>query len=453
MKVPSSKFQVPSLLVACASVALAAEPLPISKSFWQEESFVKSFNGSYRIEARIEPVVSTEERGLLVEVQKLMAGGNRESALAKVKGSKLTADSAALQFNLGNLHFEEGEMEAAAKAYGEAIEKYPAFRRAHRNLGLVRVREGDLDEALTSLLEAMRLGDSDGTTYGMVGFCRLQRGEYASALQAYRMALLSQPESAQWKSGVAQCLQNLNARDEAAALLDEVIRQRPEEASYAVLQASLLVELDRPEGAVKALELPRRLGTLDGDGLLLLAELHLRADRIESAGKVVEEAYALEVKPGLDRSLGVIAVAMSRSEWELAKQVIDRATPDEGEVPMALTRLTARWQIESEEAPEEGAERLKELLEKDPTDGASLLILGNYEVSRRNIDAGEILLERATADELTALEAWIELARLRVSQERYAKALEAVDSALDREETAELRAYRESLARLAEAAR
>lgn len=453
MKVPPSKLQVPSLLVACASLGIAAEPLPISKSFWQDESFVKSFNGSYRIEARIEPVVSSEERGLLVEVQKLMAGGNRDAALAKVKGSSLTSGSAALQFNLGNLYFEEGDMEKAAEAYAEAIEKYPAFRRAHRNLGLVRVREGELEKALESLLEAMRLGDSDGTTYGMVGFCRLQRGEYASALQAYRMAQLSQPESVEWKSGVAQCLQNLNARDEAAALLDEVIRQRPEEASYAVLLASLLVELDRPEDAVKALELPRRLGTLDGDGLLLLAELHLRAYRIESVGKVVEEAYELEAKPGLDRSLGVIAVAMSRSEWELAKQVIDQATPEEGEVPMGLTRLRARWQIESEEAPEEGAERLKELLEKDPTDGASLLILGKYEVSRKNVDEGELLLERATADDLTALEAWIELARLRVSQERYAKALEAVDSALTRQETSELRAYRESLARLAEAAR
>ncbi|MCA9096492.1 MAG: tetratricopeptide repeat protein, partial [Planctomycetaceae bacterium] len=115
----------------------AAEPLPLSTSFWRDEAFVKSFNGSYRIEARIEPNVSTEERGLLVEVQKLMEGGNRKSALAKLKGSPLTAKSAALTFNLGNLQFEEGDLEEAEKSYRKAIGDYPSFRRAHRNLGML----------------------------------------------------------------------------------------------------------------------------------------------------------------------------------------------------------------------------------------------------------------------------------------------------------------------------
>ncbi len=450
MKVPSSKFQVP--LFACCVAANAAEPLPISKSFWQDEAFVESFNGSYRIEARIEPVVSSEERGLLVEVQKLMEDGRREAALGKVKDSKLTADSAALQFNLGNLYFEEGEMEEAAEAYAEAIGKYPSFRRAHRNLGVVRTREGEIDKALESLLEALRLGDSDGTTYGMVGFCRLQRGEYASALQAYRMAQLSQPESTEWKAGVAQCLQNLNARDEAVALLDEVIRQRPGEASYAVLLASLLLELDRSDEAVKALELPRRLGTLDADGLLLLGELDLRAGRIARATEAVEAGFAREVKPTLDRSLSLAAVAMGRSEWKLARQVIDAATPAEGQVPVALTRLSARLMIDSGEAPEEGANILRDLLKSNPTDGASLLALGKHEVSQSHPDEAELLFERATVDEFAALEAWIELARLRVSQERYGKALEAVDRALALEPTEDLRAYRASLASLAEAA-
>lgn len=446
------------VLISCwplvgGAVAMAAEPLPISKSYWQDEAFLKSFNGSYRIEAKIEPVVSTEERGLLVEVQELMAKEERAAALEKIGKSKLTEGSAALQFNLGNLHFEEGSMEEAAKAYGEAIAKYPAFRRAHRNLGLVRVREGEIDQALESLLEALRLGDSDGTTYGMLGFCRLQRGEHASALQAYRMALLSQPESAQWKAGVAQCLQNLNARDEAVALLDEVIRQFPEEASYAGLQASLLVELERPEDAVKALELPRRLGSLSAEGLLTLGELHLRAGRIDRAISSIDEAFASEQAPAVDRVLAVGALAMSRSEWELAKRILDKATPDEGEVPLVLTRLSARLMIDSGESPEEGAKILRELIAKDPTDGRSLLALGKFERSKGDPGAAELLFERASADETAALDAWIELARLRVSQERYTKALEAVDQALLLQPTEELEAYRDGLANLVEASR
>lgn len=452
---PLSKYLIfgCSLLVIGYSFSEAAEPLPLTSSYWKDASFQKSFNGSYRIEARIEPSVSTEERGLLVEVQGLMEKGERKSALSKVKGSALTEKSAALKFNLGNLQFEEGELDESIKAYEEALEMYPSFRRAHRNLAMAQVRKGELKEALEHLIEAMRLGDADGATYGLLGYCRLQRGEWASALQAYRMAQLSQPETAEWKAGVAQCLQNLNARDEAVAMLDEVIRQRPEEASYASLQASILIELGRQEEAVKALELPRRLDRLDGEGLLLLAELHLRGQRPVDAREVVGEAFALEQKPGLDRVLSVIASAMMLKDWELAGLLVEKAKPEEGEGPRGLRLASARLKIESKSAVEEGATELGKLLEEDPTDGVVLMALGRYESARGDVGKAELLFERATAVSETAADAWVELARLKVDQQRYEAALEAVDRALEIRPGGELVAYRDALTNLVSASR
>ena len=413
---------------------------------------MKSFNGSYRIEARIEPVVSSEVRGLLVEVQKLMEDGKRASAMKKVKDSSLTAKSPALKFNLGNLQFEEGLLDEAEKSFEEAIEGYPSFRRAHRNLGLVLVRKGELEDALEHLLEAMRLGDSDGTTYGLVGYCRLQRGEWASALQAYRMAQLSQPESVQWKAGVAQCLQNLDAQVEAVALLDEVIRQRPDEASYALLQASMLMELDRNADAVKSLELPRRLGRLDPDGLLLLSDLHLRGGRTEVAAELVNEAFEGEAKPGEGRVLSTLASAMRAEVWDLADLLIGNATPEEGKASPSLRRAEARLDIESKRDPERGAATLKELIDEDPVDGQSLLALGRHQMASGDLTGASLLFERATAVAETAGDAWIELARVRVDQRRYEAALKAVDQALVHRPGGELESYREGLARLVEAA-
>lgn len=440
-------------IIGCSMLAIgySADPLPLSSSYWKDPSFIKSFNGSYRIEARIEPVVSSEVRGLLVEVQKLMEDGKRESALKKVKDSSLTAKSPALQFNLGNLQFEEGELDEAQQSFEAAIKGYPSFRRAHRNLGLVLVRKEELKDALEHLLEAVRLGDSDGTTYGLVGYCRLQRGEWASALQAYRMAQLSQPESVQWKTGVAQCLQNLDAEVEAVALLDEVIRQRPEEGSYALLQASMLMELGRAEDAVKALELPRRLGRLDPDGLLLLGDLHLRAGREEVASVLVDEAFGEDAKPDEGRVLATLASAARGEAWELADALIEKATPDEGAASPGLRRASARVDIESGRAPEKGAEALKRLIDEDPVDGQALLALGKYQMSAGDLGGAELLFERATAVAETAADAWIERARLNVDQRRYSSALEAVDQALVLRPGGELEAYRESLARLVEA--
>jgi predicted Zn-dependent protease len=109
--------------------------------------------------------------------------------------------------------------------------------------------------------------------------------------------------------------------------------------------------------------------------------------------------------------------------------------------------------IESETDAEAGAEILRELLARDPSDGTSSLVLGKHELAAGNPELAETLLQRATADSLSAFDAWIELARLRVSGDRYAGALEAVDAALEIETSTELQAYRESLARLVDAAR
>lgn len=439
----------PFLLAA----ATAAEPLPLSTSYWRDPAFLRSFNASYRIEARIEPTVSAEERALLVGIQDLMAEGRREAAIARLQASPLAAESAALRFNLGNLRFEEGLLDEAVADYRAAIAAYPSFRRAHRNLAAALVRQEELEQALEHLVEAVRLGDSDGSTYGLLGYCRLQRGEWASALQAYRLAQLTEPETAEWKAGMAQCLQQLDAREEAAALLDEVIRQRPEEASYAVLQAGIWLDLGRPDRAAAALELPRRLERLDPDGLLLLADLHLRGDRPTLAREVAEEAFALEPGPSEDRVVALVAAAMASTRWELAGEWIERALPTEGPAPRTLRLAAARLNIESGNAPDEGAAELETLLGEDPADGRTLLALGLHRLSESQTEDAEILFERATADPATAADSWTELVRLHVAARRYESALSALDQALAIRPSDELTRYRESLAALAEATR
>lgn len=441
-----------SVLLAAGFVAAAAEPLPLSSAYWRDPAFLKAFNASYRIEARIEPNVSAEERALLVGIQGLMEKGDRAAALAKLKASPLAATSAALKFNLGNLHFEEGEVDEAIAAYTAAIEDYPSFRRAHRNLAIAHVRQGEVEAALVHLVEAVRLGDAEGATYGMLGYCRLQRGEWASALQAYRLAQISDPDTAEWKAGIAQCLQNLDARDEAAALLDEVIRQRPLEASYAVLQASILLEINRPDDAVKALELPRRLAILDPDGLLLLADLHLRGDRREAAREAMREAFADDSEPSTGRIAALAGTAMSLRDWTLAGELLGQADAEAADAPRSIRLIAARLKIESGDDPAAGSRELAALIREDPTDGEALLAQGRHKAAAGEPGEAELLFERATAAEETATGAWVEIARLRVAQQRYPAALEAIDQALAHGPDEGLRNYRQSLAALVDAA-
>jgi tetratricopeptide (TPR) repeat protein len=448
---------VGALATCCLLLATSngAEPLPLGTEYWKDEAFLKAFNGSYRIEARIEPAVSSEERGLLVEVQGLMAKGERKAALETVAGSRLTAGSAALRFNLGNLRFEEGEVEKAVEDYRAAIGKYPSFRRAHRNLAVALIRLEKPDEALKPLLEAVRLGDSDGATFGLLGWCRLQREEWASALQAYRMAQLIEPGTPEWLAGTAQCLQQIGEDEEAAALLDEVVRKRPTEVSYGLLRGDVLLGLGRNTEAAAGLDLMRRLEVLDGDGQLLLAKLHLRGGRGEVAAESVKAAFAGEKKPSVARALAALAEATDRKAWEVARLLRDRcgAVVEQESAKRRLARTGARIDIESGDDPAAGAERLEGLLKADPLDGGALLVLGRHRAAETRREEAELLLQRATEVDEVAHEAWVEIARVRVDGKRYEAALEAVDEALELRQSEELSEYREALAGLVEAGR
>jgi len=436
--------------LATATVVTAADPLPLSTSYWKDPAFLKSFNGSYRIEARIEPSITTEERGVLVEVQNLMAAGNRVGALEKIRSSPLTQKSPALTFNLGNLLFETGDNEKAVAAYEAALKEYPSFRRAHRNLALALVRNNKLPEALTHLTEAIRLGDAEGSTYGLLGYCRLTRKEFASALQAYRIAQVTEPDVPEWKAGIAQCLQETGGQEEAVALLNEVIALRPLEASYAVLLANIQLDLGRPDAAAKALELPYRLGVLPPDATLLLADLHLRTGRPVAAKSASEAAFKQETKPGTNAILRLIATASVQGDWPFAKDLLAKADTPDPSRPMLLAK--ARYLIDSEEDPAAGTGLLEKLVSEDPTDGAALLALSKHHSATGRPGSALLLLERATADTASAYEAHVELIRLFVAQSRFAEALKSADAALALNPTESLKSYRKALADTAAAA-
>jgi len=113
-----------------------AQKLPLGKEFWTSKEFVKSFNGSYRVNAEIEPNLSTAERGLLIQIQEKMKVGSRTSAQSTLKSHTLLKTSPVIQYNYANLARENGDLDTAITYYKKALETLPSFRRAHQNLGL-----------------------------------------------------------------------------------------------------------------------------------------------------------------------------------------------------------------------------------------------------------------------------------------------------------------------------
>ncbi len=437
----------------CSMCLYAADPLPLSKAYWKDAAFLKSFNASYRINARIEPAVTSAERALLVSIQPLMAAGKREAAFKKLKASKWLESSAAVAFNAGNIQFELGHLKEAARHYQTALKIFPSFRRAHRNLGFVFARENNWKKALPALEEAIRLGDQDGATYGQLAYGRMHNEQYASALQAYRLAQVTQPNNTDWKAGTAQCLQHLQRNEEAIALLNEVIAARPSETSYYLLQASIFLAMQRTDDAIANLDLIRRLGKLDGENHLLLATLHLRAGNARLARPVMMAAMKMEKKPPLTSALNTLQFVTQIRDWSLARdfsEAIGKAYPTitNEKLKQQKRRLTALIDIDSGENPARGAAVLEELVKQDPLDASSLILLARYFTSEKRYQEAEMLFQQAGRVQGHAYEAHIELAKLYVLTTRYQDALKQLDKALKITSTEPILAYRKAIADL-----
>ncbi|QQL46326.1 tetratricopeptide repeat protein [Sulfuriroseicoccus oceanibius] len=457
MRVPA--ILLLSLFAGVGSIHADDKPLPLNCAIWSDPSFVASFNGSYRPEARIEPTLTSAERGVLVDVQKLMADGKRDDAAAKLSQALNESPTAALFFNLGNVCFELGKTEDAIDAFEKAIESFPSFRRAHRNLGIALIRAGRNDAALKPMVEAVRLGDMDGTTLGMLGYLRLNRGEYASALQAYRQAQLTQPEAVEWMAGIAQALAQLERSAEAVALLDEVIAARPAEPSYLLMQAQMMAAADRDDDAIVNVELARRLmRAASGDGavdlaaedLLFLASLYLRTDAGERARDVLLAAVMREPAAPLESVVRPLAHLVRGGQVELAEPVVEAvekryADAIEGSADFLRTRARIDLQREREDR---AVAVLEQLIAKDPTDGESQLVLAR-ELGDRDPERSALLFERAAMDESVAYEAWVGLAQLQAGRGYYQRAVEAAKKAQEVSQNAGLGEYIEALEKLA----
>lgn len=432
------------------SSLIAAEPLMLGKDYWQNEAFLKSFNGSYRINARIEPFVTTEERGLLVSIQPLMADGKRKDALDKLTNSELIKSSAAIAFNAGNIQFELGDLEAAQERYLQALKIFPSFRRAHRNLGFVYVRQNDWEKALPALEESIRLGDHDAATFGQLAFGRIEAGHHASALQAFQLAQLTQPQSIDWKVGTAQCLQELKRHEEALSLLDEVIAARPDEPSYYLFQSSVYLSLGRSDDAIANLDLVRRLGKLDAGNHLLLANLHLRANSNQLARPMVMSALSMEEKAPYAAAINVLDFTTLTRDWSLARDfatAIEKAYPDAGDPTLKEKQkyLMALIDIESGDDAQGGAIALEEIIRQNPLSATSLILLASHRAKEQRYQEAIMLLEQATRVEGHEYKSLVELAKVQVATRSYPKALANLDKALKIEPNDDLRDYRDAI--------
>jgi len=436
-----------------------AEELPkialsdAQRAVFGDDLFERRFAESYAAETDIEPKLLEPERKQMLEVLKFIQADKMAEAAALLQKTRTEASSAVIDFTLGNIAFQAEDFSTAVDEYNRAVQKFPKFRRAWRNLSLIHVRNGDLEKALPALTKVVELGGADSTTYGLMGFAYSNLEKPIAAESAYRMAILLDPATRDWKLGLAKAFFKQKRFADAAALTGELIKETPDAADLWLLQANAFVGLGQTMKAAQNYEIVDRLGKTTVDSLNMLGDIYVNEGLYDIAVSCYERAMAKTPRGAAERPIRAAKVLVGRGASLEAESLIGRiesiygAELKEGE-RKELLKMKARMAV-SRGAGEEEARILEEIVALDPLDGEALILLGQYNGRAGDAAKAIMLYERAAKLEKFEADAKVRHAQLLVGQGKYAEALPLLRSAQQVKPRENIQQYMEQVERVA----
>jgi len=428
-------------LLACACAILLA-CLPASIAFGEQ--------GASEAQ-RFEPTVSRQESDLLAQAQGL-AGTNVVAAIELIEQSLKHESSAALDFALGNFHYQRDNLESAAKAYRRAIEKLPAFKSAIANLGRVYLLQDKPKEAIDLYRKLIESGIASSEHFLLLGQAHLLNRSPLAAEGAFRQVLLLDPGNESARRGLAKCLLEQERYRESKSLVKELLKDKPEDPELWSLRSNLALALDQPAEALAVIEGARRLGMASPQMLATLGDIYLNRAQAREALEAYRDSFA-EQPPSFDRRVRAIKGMIAIGELGSAQEMIAEAR--EGEEDLrdneSLRLLDLEAALARARGDDETARDLYEsILKLNPLQGEALLGLAEIDWRGRRLESALISCERAARIDGFAAPALVLQAQIEVERENYDEAVELLERAQAFREQEHVARYLEQLRRLAE---
>src|SRR5690606_6741781 len=126
----------------------SAQVYKLTEQSFSNPEFRARFVESYLGESELNPKITPEEKALFDEIVPLIQSSPTQ-AIARLRRDVTAESSAAFDFILANLLYQEGDSKASIAAYQAAIRKFPRYSRAYYNAGRAMVADGDYRNALT----------------------------------------------------------------------------------------------------------------------------------------------------------------------------------------------------------------------------------------------------------------------------------------------------------------
>jgi tetratricopeptide (TPR) repeat protein len=334
-----------------------------------------------------------------------------------------------------------------------AVQKYPKFRRAWRNLGLSYIRKNQFDKALPALTRVVELGGDDAVTYGLLGFAYASVDNPISAESAYRTAILLDPQTMDWKMGLARSLFKQERFADAVALCDTLIAKHPDRADLWLLQANAYIGLKQPLSAAENFELVDRLGKSTADTLSMLGDIYINEEIFDLAVNAYLRAMDQSPPGKPNRAIRAAKVLTARGALSQTQQLIERIETvygdqlDPGE-RKDLLKLRVRLAVANGASNEE-VRGLEQIVALDPLDGEALILLGQHSSRAGETEKAIFYYERAASLEKFEADAKVRHAQLLVKTGQYEEALRLLRRAQQLKPRDNIQDYLEQVERVA----
>ena len=381
-----------------------------------------------------EPTISAHEAQLLKNVSETVES-DPEKAIRLLSSEITSESSAALDFALGNLKFQQDQLEEAENAFGTALEKLPGFYRARMNLVKVLIREEKFVQAGRTIRPLITSGQANAEIYTLLGYISLSQGRATIAETAYQQALLLNPDDSNISTGLAKCLLEQERYHEAIQLLENLVKNEPNRSELWLLVANAYLAIEKTQKAIVKLESARRLGILSPEALATLGDLYLNSRQPEEALTAYKEAFSHtgyspdRLLRAAEAFLMIRKPAEADTLLEQIKVAFRKNTSFlDNEQHLKSLRLEAQQAYLS--GNREAAEKAyKRVLEENPLDGDALLALGDLHREAGELEEAIISYERAARISEKKAPALVKQAQVEVERERYAQAVELLQEA------------------------
>lgn len=419
---------------------------------WNDPQFQREFTASYGTLAGYEPTLSEEDKSTLRTLIKIIKA-RPEQAIKQLSEQIKEDDSAAFDFILANLYFQESDLVNAEKFYLQAIKKYPAFRRAYKNLGFVNIQSGDYASAINSISKSMELGDVDGRAYGLLAYSYLTQENYYPAEAAYRQAILMQPDVVDWKLGLARCLLEMGQYSDAVAIFETLITDHPDNTDYWILQSNAYLGLDESLKAARNLEVVQRLDKADIQTLSLLGDIYMNNEMPDLALNAYLLAAELAEDKDLDLLIKSAKVLTLTVNYEQAETIIEKIRnnfSDKMDEANDLELLTYEAKIARAKGLDDlAASLLIQIIERDLLNGEAIIELAKYYADQGKLSEAITRFEQAQKIRKYERPALVAHAQTLVNNKQYDEALPLLNRALRIESDRNLKDYKDRVERAA----